>query len=114
MPDQHKEASGDPNFTPDSGTSYGAHYCNVPRRVNPGIAACSFLNSGLRIFDIRRPRHPREVAYFVSPPMQNSGGKADAAFSQPAFDAKRRQVYFTDAASGFWNVRLSRAVWPRR
>jgi hypothetical protein len=114
MPDNHEAASGDPNFMPDPGVSYGAHYCNVPRRVNPVIAACSFLNSGLRIFDIRRPRHPREVAYFISPPMENTGGKADAAFSQPAFDAKRRQVYFTDAASGFWDVRLSRKIWPTR
>jgi hypothetical protein len=113
MPDNHKAYSGDPNFTPGSATSYGAHYCNVPRAKNPVIAACSFLNSGLRIFDIRKPRHPREVGYFVSPPADSTGGKADAAFSQPAFDAKRRQVYFSDAASGFWNVRLNRRAWPR-
>jgi hypothetical protein len=113
MPENHRKAANDPNFMDDHAVSYGAHYCNVPRRVNPGIAACSFLNSGLRVFDIRRPRHPREVAYFVAPPMENSGGKADSAFSQPAFDPARRHVYFTDAASGFWNVRLSRAAWPR-
>ena len=114
MPANHKQAAGDPNFAQDSAVTYAAHYCNVPRRVNPIIAACSFLNSGLRIFDIRDPRHPRELAYYVSPPMQNSGGKADSAFSQPAFDAKRRQVYFTDAASGFWVLRLNARAWPRR
>ncbi len=114
MPANHREAGDDPNFMPDPGLSYGAHYCNVPRRVNPVIAACTFLNSGLRIFDIRRPRRPRELAYYISPPAENTGGKADAAFSQPAFDPQRRHVYYTDAASGFWVVRLSPAAWPRR
>ena len=32
---------------------YAAHYCNVPQRHEPGILACSMINSGLRVFDIR-------------------------------------------------------------
>jgi hypothetical protein len=32
--------------------------------------------------------------------------------SQPAFDPARRQVWYTDATSGFWNVQLSKSVWP--
>jgi hypothetical protein len=112
MPAAHKEAAGDPSFMPGSATSYGAHYCNVPREVDPEIAACSFLNSGLRVFDISDPLHPREVAYFVSPPGQSSGGKADAAFSQPAFDPARRQVWFTDAVTGFYALKLADAAWP--
>ena len=47
---------------------YAAHYCAIPREVDPEIVACSFINSGLRIFNIQDPYHPREVAYFVSPP----------------------------------------------
>ncbi|MEA2167134.1 MAG: hypothetical protein QOF76_434, partial [Solirubrobacteraceae bacterium] len=113
MPENHKVAAGDPTFVPGAQTTYGAHYCNVPRAVNPEIVACSFINSGLRIFDIRDPVHPREVAYYISPPQPAvGGGKSDAAFSQPAFDPARREVYYTDAASGFWNVRLTKAVWP--
>ena len=110
----HNEASNDPNFVPGSQTTYSAHYCNIPRAVDPEIVACSFLNSGLRIFDIRDPEHPREVAYFVSPPAVNQGQRSDAAFSQPDFDAKTRDVWYSDAASGFWTVRLDKRVWPQR
>ena len=112
MPDSHAAASGDPSFVPGKGFTYAGHYCSVPREVDPEIAACSFLNSGLRIFDIRDPAHPRESAYFVSPPQTGNGQKADAAFAQPAFDPARRQVYFSDATTGFWNVQLSEGAWP--
>src|SRR5438067_12476823 len=46
---------------------YAAHYCAVPNRNDPGIVACSFILSGLRIFDIRDPQHPKEIAYFNAP-----------------------------------------------
>ncbi len=91
----------------DKPLGYGAHYCAAPRRVNPGIVACSFLNSGLRVFDVRNPRNPREVAYSIAP--QNG----NAAFSQPAFDPKTRQVWYTDASSGFYALKLTQAAWPR-
>ena len=46
---------------------YQGHYCSLPSRVNPNIVACSFIMSGLRVFDIRNPAHPREIAYFNKP-----------------------------------------------
>jgi hypothetical protein len=112
MPEAHKELHDDPSFVPGAAFTYSAHYCNVPREVDPEIVACSFLNSGLRVFDIQDPLHPREVAYFVSPPGQSSGGKADAAFSQPVFDPTRRQVWFTDAVTGFYALKLDDPIWP--
>ncbi|MCU1451619.1 MAG: hypothetical protein JWP02_3789, partial [Acidimicrobiales bacterium] len=42
---------------------YAGHYCSVPSRVEPGVVACSFIVSGLRMFDIRDPYHPKEIAY---------------------------------------------------
>lgn len=113
MPAAHAAADGDPSPLPAPNTNYAAHYCAIPREVDPGIAACSFLNSGLRIFDIRDPAHPREVGYFVSPPRQASNSNdGDAALSQPAFDPARRQVWYTDATSGFYVLGLTRAAWP--
>ena len=112
MPAAHKAADSDPSFVPGSPFVNAAHYCNVPREVDPEIAACSFINSGLRVFDIRDPLHPREIAYFVSPPGQSTGGKSDAAFSQPAFDPARRDIWYTDAVSGFWVVHLKDSLWP--
>jgi hypothetical protein len=94
---------------------YAAHYCAIPREVDPEIVACSFINSGLRIFNIEDPRHPREVAYFVSPPKAsyvNGNEASDTAMSKPAFDPQRREVWYTDAASGFWVLHLGQSVWP--
>ncbi len=94
---------------------YAAHYCAIPREVDPEIVACSFINSGLRIFNIQDPRHPREVAYYVSPPKAsyvNGNEASDTAMSRPAFDPQRREVWYTDAASGFWVLHLGNSVWP--
>ena len=113
MPAAHRAADGDPSLLPAPNFTYSAHYCAIPREVDPQIAACSFINSGLRIFDIRNPLHPRELGYFISPPAaQAHGVAADAAFSQPAFDPSRREVWYTDATSGFYVLRLARAAWP--
>ena len=114
----HRAVSSDPaTLGGNDATGYAAHYCAVPRRVDPGIVACSFINSGLRVFNITKPRHPREVAYFVAPPTAGTVAGLSAgntALSQPAFDPKRRDVWYTDAGSGFYNLHLGRKVWPKR
>lgn len=117
MPDQHRAAAGDPSPLPVNQVfGYGAHYCSVPTQQDPTIVACSFLNSGLRVFNISDPSRPREVAYFVAPP---AAGKipgllpGDYAVSQPAFDPERRDVWYTDAGSGFYVLHLSETAWPR-
>ncbi len=66
MPAAHKVADGDPSPLGAPAFTYAAHYCAIPREVDPEIAACSFINSGLRIFNIQNPLHPREVAYFIA------------------------------------------------
>jgi len=115
MPEVHRKVSGDPYALPGQPLGYGGHYCAAPREVDPVIVACSFLNSGLRIFDVRDPAHPRETGYFVSPPGDGAapGQAGDLAFSQPAFDVARRDVWYTDATSGFYVLHLDDAAWPR-
>jgi hypothetical protein len=98
---------------------YGAHYCNVPSRVDPGIMACSMILSGLRVFDIRDPAHPKEIAYFVAPPdtVSLTGGpvideRANWAMSQPAFVPERREIWYSDGTTGFHVLRLTEGTWP--
>jgi len=93
---------------------YAAHYCAVPRTVDPGILACSYILSGLRVFNITDPKHPREVAYFNKPAPDNGIPLLSGSYSMsaPSFDPRRQQVYFSDANSGFYTVRLTNGSWP--
>jgi hypothetical protein len=86
---------------------YAGHYCNVPRRVDPGIVACTFILSGLRVFDIRDPLRPREIAYYNGP-IRNSAW----AMSNPAFVPERGEIWYSDGNSGFYAVKLTNGVWP--
>ena len=103
----------DPSASGASRTfGYSAHYCNVPTRTDPAIVACTMIGSGLRIFDIRNPRQPREVAYFNAP--VNGGPQGSPwAMSSPAFVPDRREIWYSDVNSGFYAVRLTEAAWPR-
>ncbi|MCA1728980.1 MAG: hypothetical protein LC751_06110, partial [Actinobacteria bacterium] len=91
---------------------YQGHYCSLPSRVDPYIVACSFIMSGLRVFDIRNLAHPEEIAYFNKPLMP--GGhpfyptKAGAfAMSAPAYDGATNDIWYTDGNTGFYVVRLT-------
>lgn len=50
---------------------YESHYCTPNRDRDPTLMACSFFQSGVRVFDIANPLKPREVAYY-NPPAQAS------------------------------------------
>ena len=85
------------------------------RRVDPEIVACSFIASGLRVFDISDPTHPKEIAYFVAPTKGNTETgytASDYAMSKPAFAPERREIWYTDGGSGFYVLRLDASLWP--
>ena len=105
------EIQADPgNDQPFQG--YQGHYCSLPSRVDPTTIACSFIMSGLRVFDIADLVHPKEIAYFNKPVVKGSipnqplraGG---FAMSAPAYDEKTGDIWFTDGNSGFYVVRLT-------
>jgi hypothetical protein len=114
QPKEHSEASGDPGAN-NPAQGYAGHYCNIPTRVNPRIVACSFIASGLRVFDISDLTAPKEIAYFVAPPtarLENGGQASNFAMSQPTFDAARREIWFTEGETGFYALRVAKDVWP--
>jgi hypothetical protein len=99
------------------GRGYAGHYCSVPRSVDPEIVACSMIASGLRVFDIRDPLAPREVAYYNAPgepvaidPYDQEHGAA-YAMSAPAYAPERNEVWYADVASGFHALRLTNGAW---
>jgi hypothetical protein len=108
-------------------TSFGyeAHYCEVDRPVDPTALACGYFQSGVRVFDIRNPLQPREIAYF-NPPAQV--GKAnrlpgsnhahedprlrtDWCSSPPRFVAPN-QLWVTCQDNGFMVLRFTNAAYP--
>jgi hypothetical protein len=58
------------NDPPDVGAGapeYSQERCVPDREIDPRMLACTFHNAGLRVFDIRDLRHPREIAYYKPP-----------------------------------------------
>jgi hypothetical protein len=58
------------NDPPDVGAGapeYSQERCVADRGIDPRMLACTFHNAGLRVFDIRDLRHPREIAYYKPP-----------------------------------------------
>jgi hypothetical protein len=114
QPADHAAAAGDPGAeSPVQG--YAAHYCNFSSEVDPTVVACSFITSGLRVFDISDLLHPKEIAYYVAPtqPRAENGMMAsDFAMSKPVIVPDRREVWYTDGTTGFNVLRVKASVWP--
>lgn len=114
QPENRAAIANDPGAQNLTG-GYAGHYCSVPTRVDPDIAACSMILSGLRIFDIRDPAHPREVAYFNAPVLPRvlpvPAPASNWPMSRPAFVPERREIWYSDGYSGFYVLRVTNGVW---
>jgi hypothetical protein len=110
--------TADDNGAQNPVQGYAGHYCNVPSRVDPPIVACSMILSGLRVFDIRNPHNPREIAYHhapadprVVPPFGVNPPASNWAMSSPSFVPERKEIWYSDGLSGFYNVQVTNGVW---
>ncbi|HVA61509.1 MAG TPA: hypothetical protein VNG13_13375 [Mycobacteriales bacterium] len=113
---------------------YQAHYCAVDREHNPTAAACGYFQSGIRVFDIRNPYQPHEIAYF-NPPAQvakhgqlpgseHDGGPNNSQPPNMTADWCSSQIRFYTAAdgshelwaqcqdNGFMVLKFTNAVYP--
>src|SRR4051812_14659853 len=92
---------------------YDSHYCSVDRTHDPTIAACASFGSGIRVYDIRNPAAPKEMAYF-NPGTTDSpaGAIANATVARPVIRSDLGQIWFADIAKGFHVVQFRDGVWP--
>ena len=112
-----------PDLVGLAGFTYGSHYCSVDDPQNATALACAYLESGIRVFDIRDPRHPREIAYFVPPAVSmpspgslNSAtaatGRPDHCSAQMRFDARTATLMTTCQDNGFLVLAFTNGAWP--
>ena len=108
MPANQATAAAD--STGDGSFTYTGHYCSVDREHNPTAAACGYFESGIRVFDIRDPLNPREIAYY-NPPAQvakhgtlpgseHDGGPNNTQPPNMTADWCSSQIRFTQAPDG--------------
>jgi hypothetical protein len=112
-----------PDLVGLSGFTYGSHYCSVDNRHDATTLACSYLESGIRVFDIRDPRHPKEIAYFVPPSITTPSpgsqstrgvvnGRPDHCSAQIRLDARLKSLFTTCQDNGFLVLTFASGVWP--
>jgi hypothetical protein len=105
--------------------TYGSHYCSVDNKHHATTLACGYFNSGIRVFDIRDPLRPREIAYFnpagvtTASPGSNHvrpggwvAGGPDWCSAQVHLDHSRGTVWSTCQDNGLLMLKFTNGVWP--
>ena len=105
--------------------TYGSHYCSVDNRDNATALACSYFNSGVRVFDIRDPVRPKEIAYFNPPSAATAqAGSSHAVFGQWKaggpdwcasrldFDFAKKQLITMCQDNGLVVLQFAANTWP--
>jgi hypothetical protein len=112
-----------PDLAGLTGFTYGAHYCSVDNKQNATAMACGYFESGVRVFDIRDPLRPKEIAYYnppavttPSPGSQNNrtaaNGRPDHCSSQLRFDAGAKTLTTQCQDNGFIALKFRDGTWP--
>jgi hypothetical protein len=118
-----------PDIVGQTAFTYGSHYCSVDNRRNATTLVCGYFNSGIRVFDIRDPRRPREVAYYnpagTTTPSYGSNhytsalsasnwvaGGPDWCSAQAHLDAREGTLWTTCQDNGLLVLKFENGVWP--
>jgi len=105
--------------------TYGSHYCSVDNRHHATTLACGYFNSGIRVFDIRDPVHPKEIAYFNPPGVTTASpgsnhattgqwrsGGPDWCSAQVHLDRARGTLWTTCQDNGLLMLKFTNGAWP--
>jgi hypothetical protein len=105
--------------------TYGSHYCSVDNIHRATTLACGYFNSGIRVFDIRDPVRPREIAYYnpagTTTPSAGSNhllgnnwmpGGPDWCAAQVHMDAAQGTLWTTCQDNGLLSLKFTHNAWP--
>jgi hypothetical protein len=114
-----------PDLVGTSGFQYGSHYCSVDNKHNATTLACGYFNSGIRVFDIRDPIRPREIAYYNPAGTTTAEGGSnhiraggwiaggpDWCSAQVHMDASQGTLWTTCQDAGLLSLKFTHNAWP--
>ena len=110
-----------PDLVGEGAFTYGSHICSVDNRQNATALACGYWQSGVRVFDIRDPAAPREIAYFNPPPVVDikfaigdtaPSTKVNFCAAPAGFDFERKLLTTMCMGSGALVLKFENGVWP--
>jgi len=88
--------------------TYGSHYCSVDNKDNATTLACRLLQLRDPRFDIRNPRHAKEVAYFnpagTTTPSPGSNHVTTGQWRAGGPDWCNAQVHLDAARGTLWTT----------
>jgi hypothetical protein len=88
------------------------HYHDVDNPTDTTFVMASMWNAGLRVFDVRNPKRPAEVAYFNPGDVDPTATvDLDHAWGHIRYLPDKGQIWFGTADGGFWVVRLEPQVF---
>jgi hypothetical protein len=105
--------------------TYGSHYCSVDNRQKATTLACGYFSSGIRVFDIRDPLRPKEIAYYnpagttTASPGSNHvrpggwvAGGPDWCSAQVHLNADNGTLWTTCQDNGLLVLKFTNGAWP--
>jgi hypothetical protein len=91
---------------------YGTHQCTPDRLHDPTLLACAEFHSGLRVYDIRDPFAPKEIAYWNDGTLSPTDPTVDVAPARPVIRPDLGEIWFQDSFSGFHVLKFEGGVYP--
>jgi hypothetical protein len=132
----HDPANCDATLADVEGTGifqYDAHYCTADDPADTTAVACGHFQSGIRVFDVRDPTAPKEIAYFNPPAQEGRNGTitgshhdqrengttkltADWCSANVRFrrTATGGELWTSCQDNGFLLLRFTNGAWPFR
>jgi hypothetical protein len=91
---------------------YMSHYISVDDPAAASLAFISWYSSGLRVFDVRDPTHPVEVAYFNPAVGAGSGRSHDSTTAYPRYRSETGEVWIGSGVNALSILELDASLRP--